>query len=68
MLFLESQTIEDFTKVLHLLRADMDHLKSLFLAVESGDISTLKKLGVKDSEIGDVKFFLDKLVKTGFLE
>ena len=46
----------------------MDHLKSPFLAVESGDISALKKLGVKDSEIGDVKFFLDKLVKTGFLE
>jgi len=64
----ESQTIEDFSKVLHLLRGDMDHLRSLFSAVENGDVGLLKSLGIKDSEIGDVKFFLDKLVKTGFLE
>ena len=28
----------------------------------------LKSLGIKDSELGDVKFFLEKLVNTGFLD
>lgn len=34
----------------------------------SGDIGMLKSLGIKDSELGDVKFFLEKLVNTGFLD
>jgi hypothetical protein len=40
----------------------------VFLAVENGDIGMLKSLGIKDSELGDVKFFLEKLVNTGFLD
>merc|ERR1712117_415369 len=32
------------------------------------DFGMLKSLGIKDSELGDVKFFLEKLVNTGFLD
>ena len=67
-MILESQTIEDFGANLELSRADIEHLRSVFLAVENGDMSMLKSLGIKDSEIGDVTFFLDKLVNTGFLD
>lgn len=65
---LESQTIEDFGAALHLMRADLEHLRSVFMAVENGDLGMLKSLGIKDSELGDVKFFLEKLVNTGFLD
>ncbi|TRY78731.1 hypothetical protein TCAL_12846 [Tigriopus californicus] len=64
----ESQTIEDFGNALNLQRSDLEHLRSVFLAVENGDIGMLKSLGIKDSELGDVKFFLEKLVNTGFLD
>merc|ERR1711884_606216 len=64
----ESKTIEDFGEKLNLHRADVEHLRSVFLAVENGDIGMLKSLGIKDSELGDVKFFLEKLVNTGFLD
>lgn len=47
---------------------DVEHLRSVFMAVENGDMGMLKSLGIKNSELGDVKFFLDKLVKTGFLD
>jgi hypothetical protein len=46
----------------------LEHLRSVFLAVENGDIGLLKSLGINDSEIGDVKFFMQKLVYTGFLD
>lgn len=49
-------------------RSDLEHLRSVFLAVENGDLGMLKSLGIKDSELGDVKFFLEKLVNTGFLD
>ncbi|XP_058802516.1 prohormone-4 [Phymastichus coffea] len=64
----ESQTIEDFGAALHLMRSDLEHLRSVFMAVENGDIGMLKSLGIKDSELGDVRFFLEKLVDTGFLD
>lgn len=64
----ESQTIEDFGAALHLMRSDLEHLRSVFMAVENGDLGMLKSLGIKDSELGDVKFFLEKLVNTGFLD
>merc|ERR1719244_1440620 len=64
----ESQTIEDFGAALHLMRSDVDHLRDVFMAVENGDVRTLRGLGFKDSEIGDVNFFLEKLVNTGFLD
>ena len=66
--FSESQTIEDFGAALHLMRSDLEHLRSVFMAVENGDLGMLKSLGIKDSELGDVKFFLEKLVNTGFLD
>ena len=52
-------------------RADVEHLRSVFMAVENGDIGMLKSLGIRvslDAELGDVKFFLEKLVNTGFLD
>ncbi|KAB7503349.1 IDLSRF-like peptide, partial [Armadillidium nasatum] len=64
----ESQTIDDFGRALNLMQADVAHLRSVFMAVENGDIGMLKSLGIKDSELGDVKFFLEKLVNTGFLD
>jgi len=64
----ESQTIEDFGAALHLMRSDLEHLRAVFLAVENGDLGMLKSLGIKDSELGDVKFFLEKLINTGFLD
>ncbi|XP_015795028.1 IDLSRF-like peptide [Tetranychus urticae] len=64
----ESETLEDFGKALHLMRSDLDHLREVFVAVESGDLSLLKSLGIKDTELADLKFFLDKLVSTGFLD
>merc|ERR1711872_609968 len=64
----ESQTIEDFGEKMKLQRTDVEHLRSVFMAVENGDIGMLKSLGIRDSELGDVKFFLEKLVNTGFLD
>ncbi|XP_076647647.1 prohormone-4 isoform X1 [Halictus rubicundus] len=64
----ESQSIEDFGAALHLMRADLEYLRGVFVAVENGDMGMLKSIGIKDSELGDVKFFLEKLVKTGFLD
>ena len=64
----ESQTIEEFGYNLNLDPSDVEHLRSVFMAVENGDLGMLKSLGIKDSELGDVKFFLEKLVNTGFLD
>jgi len=43
----ESQTIDDFGEALNLQRADIEHLRSVFLAVENGDLGMLKSLGIK---------------------
>ncbi|UYV82565.1 hypothetical protein LAZ67_21002776 [Cordylochernes scorpioides] len=64
----ESETLDDFGKALHLMASDLTHLRSVFLAVETGELSQLKALGIRDSELADVKFFLDKLVSTGFMD
>ncbi|KAF8778619.1 IDLSRF-like peptide isoform X1 [Argiope bruennichi] len=64
----ESETLDDFGKALHLMRSDLEHLRNVFMAVETGDMSLLKSLGIRDSELADVKFFLDKLVSTGFMD
>merc|ERR1711862_574289 len=64
----EPQTIEELGDRLELDRSDLEHLRSVFMAVENGDIGMLKSLGIKDSELGDVKFFLEKLINTGFLD
>merc|ERR1712179_258470 len=64
----ESATIDDFGDKMHMHRTDVEHLRSVFMAVENGDIGMLKSLGIRDSELGDVKFFLEKLVNTGFLD
>ncbi|XP_076321866.1 IDLSRF-like peptide [Tachypleus tridentatus] len=64
----ESDTIEDFGKILNLMRSDLEHLRHVFMAVETGDLSMLRALGFRDSELADVKLFLDKLVSTGFMD
>ncbi|XP_067120049.1 IDLSRF-like peptide [Centruroides vittatus] len=64
----ESETLDDFGTALHLMRTDLEHLRSVLTAVESGDLSLLKALGIRDSELADVKVFLDKLVSTGFMD
>ena len=64
----ESQTLDDFGKSLHLMGSDKEHLRSLFVAVQNGDMGVLARMGIKDAELGDVKFFLEKLIKTGFLD
>lgn len=66
---LVSKTIEDFGKALHLMRADIDHLRNVLVAVQTMDGPMLKNLGiVRNSELTDMKFFLEKLLSTGFLD
>lgn len=64
----ESQTIGDFGAALRLMRSDLEHLRSIFVGVQAGDMTALASLGIKEAELGDVKFFLEKLIKTGFLD
>lgn len=64
-----SKTIEDFGKALHLMRADIDHLRNVLVAIQTTDGPKLKSLGiVRNSELADMKFFLEKLFSTGFLD
>ena len=46
----------------------MEHLRNVFKATQDGDHSLLNKLGITDSELGDVKFFMKQLATTGFLD
>jgi len=64
----ESQTIEDFARALKLTQRDLRNLRMLFTSVEQGDLGILSAIGIKDSEIGDMKFFFEKLINTGFLD
>lgn len=64
----ESETLEDFGKALHLMRSDLEHLRNILIAVESGNLGALKSMGIRDSELADLKLFLDKLVNTGFMD
>lgn len=50
------------------MRSDLEHLRAVFMAVESGDLSLLRSLGFKENELGDLKFFFMKLLATGFLD
>ena len=43
----ESATIDDFGDKMHLHRTDVEHLRSVFMAVENGDIGMLKSLGIR---------------------
>ena len=64
----ESETIEDFGTALKLMRSDLEHLRDILNAVESGNVGLLKSMGIRNSELTDLKLFLDKLVQTGFLD
>lgn len=50
------------------MRSDLEHLRNVFMAVETGDMTLLKSLGIRDTELADLKVFLDKLVSTGFMD
>lgn len=50
------------------MRSDLEHLRNVFMAVESGDLSLMRSLGIRDTELADLKFFMDKLVATGFMD
>ena len=49
--YVESQTIEEFGDKMSLHRADVEHLRSVFMAVENGDIGMLKSLGIRVSMV-----------------
>jgi len=67
-LWIESHNIEDFSRALELTRDDLHNLRLIFIGVEQGDLGILSAIGVKDSELGDMKFFIEKFIKTGFLD
>lgn len=50
------------------MKGDKEHLRNILIAVESGDLGLLKSMGIRDSELTDLKLFLDKLVQTGFMD
>ena len=50
-LFLESATLDDFGQKMSLHRTDVEHLRSVFMAVENGDIGMLKSLGIRVSQM-----------------
>ena len=50
------------------MKSDKEHLRNILIAVESGDLGLLKSMGIRDSELTDLKLFLDKLVQTGFMD
>merc|ERR1711994_44655 len=64
----ESYTIDDFSEAMKLSSSDLHNLKLIFHSVEQGDLGVLSAIGVKDSELGDMKFFIEKFIKTGFLD
>ena len=45
----ESATIDEFGQKMDLHRTDVEHLRSVFMAVENGDIGMLKSLGIRAS-------------------
>ena len=67
----ESKTIEDFGNSLGLNQGFVKDLRSVILDVldgNIGDIGKVKYVKIKDLELGDIKIFLEKLFKTGFLD
>ena len=63
--FTESQTIEDFGETLHLDRSDLEHLRSVFLAVENGDIGKFfLSINGSSNQFRQCEFeFFEQLVK-----
>ena len=39
-------------------RADVEHLRSVFMAVENGDIGMLKSLGIRVRKIGGLPYLI----------
>ena len=62
----ESKTVEEFGERLELEKVNLDHFKSLMVAVDNYDYSTLTSLGIKEREIGNVVAFFEKYVIAGF--
>lgn len=64
----ETETLDEFCRAVGLSWPDQQHLREVFLSVERGDLGILKAIGIQDSQVGDMKFFFDKLINTGFLD
>ena len=68
--FTESQTIEDFGETLHLDRSDLEHLRSVFLAVENGDIGEffihywIQQLNSENANLNFHEFFAQLVKQT----
>merc|ERR1711962_65009 len=64
----ECRTLSEFCEEVGLGWPDQQHIREVFLSVERGDLGILKSIGIQDSEVGDMKFFFEKLINTGFLD
>lgn len=62
-----SPTINDFGATTNMGAANVERFRKVLLATEFGNTDDLHQLGISDSELADIKFFLDKLIATGFI-
>lgn len=64
----ESATVDDFAKGMGLSPADAEYIRQVLQAIAENDKDIIARLGIKGSAVTDMKFFVDKLVKTNFLD
>ncbi|OQV13009.1 putative IDLSRF-like peptide [Hypsibius exemplaris] len=67
VLLSESPTIDDFAAATKLSPKNTERFRAVLTAMEKGDLDELRTLGITDSELADTKFFLDKIIATGFV-
>ena len=65
--YLESPTIDDFAAATKMSPDSTERFRSVLVDMEKGNLDDLKALGITDSELSDTKFFLDKIIATGFV-
>jgi len=63
----ESPTIDDFATSTKLTPENTERFRKVLVAMEKGNLDELRALGITDSELADTKFFLDKIIATGFV-
>ncbi|XP_055333226.1 IDLSRF-like peptide [Paramacrobiotus metropolitanus] len=62
-----SPTINDFGAATNMGQENIERFRNILTATESGNTEDLHGLGISDAELSDIKFFLDKLIATGFV-
>ncbi|GAV08131.1 hypothetical protein RvY_17869-2 [Ramazzottius varieornatus] len=67
VLLSESPTIDDFAASGKLKPENAERFRNIVVATEKGNSGELRAMGFSDSEMADIKFFLDKLIATGFV-